>query len=121
MTIRNAIYYRIHRRRVPLAEIYSSVSANSHVAYIDENEESGVEVVPAQGGVGIAGIAALPDIEIRRTDRVSSKTALAPRSQMRGLETSPKQCDCMAPGTVSLRTVEAASSRVLPLAGLIYL
>jgi hypothetical protein len=47
VTIRSAIYYRIHRRRVPLAEIYSSISANLHVAYTDENEESGVEMVPA--------------------------------------------------------------------------
>jgi hypothetical protein len=86
VTIRKVIYYHIHRRRVPSAEIYSSISANFHVTYTDENEELGVEMVPAQGGVEVAGIAAFPDPEIRRIDRALSKTALAPRLQMRGLE-----------------------------------
>ena len=87
MTIRSAIYYHIHRRRVPSAEIYSSISANLHVAYADENEELGVEMVPARGGAEVAGIAVFPDPEIRRIGRVLSKTASAPQLQMRGLET----------------------------------
>jgi hypothetical protein len=87
VTIRKVIYYRIHRRRVPLAEIYSSISANLRVAYADETEELGVEMAPAQGGVEVVGIAAFPDPEIRRIGRALSKTALAPRLQMRGLET----------------------------------
>jgi hypothetical protein len=86
VTIRSTIYYHIHRRRVPLAEIYSSISANLHVAYADENEELGVEMVPAWGGAEVAGIAAFPDPEIRSIGWVLSKTALAPRLQMRGLE-----------------------------------
>ena len=72
---------------VPLAEIYSSISANLHVVYTDENEELGVGMVPAQGGVEVAGITAFPDPEVRRIGRALSKTALAPRLQMRGLET----------------------------------
>jgi hypothetical protein len=87
VTIRSAIYYHIHRRRVPLAEIYSSISANLHVVYADENEDLGVEMVPAWGGAEVAGIAAFPDPEIRSIGRVLSKTTLAPRLQMRGLET----------------------------------
>ena len=66
MTIHKVIYYRIHRRRVPLTEIYSSISANLHVMYTEENEELGVRMVPARGGVEVAGIAAFPNPEIRR-------------------------------------------------------
>ena len=87
MTICSAIYYHIHRRRVPLAEIYSSISANLHVVYADENEESGIEMVPAQGGAEVAGIAAFPDPEIHSIGWVLGKTALALRLQMHGLET----------------------------------
>jgi hypothetical protein len=87
VTIRNAICYRIHCRRVLLAEIYPSISAHLHVAYADENEESDAEMIPAQGRVEVVGIAALPDPEICRIGRVLSKTALAPRLQIRGLKT----------------------------------
>jgi hypothetical protein len=87
VTIRSTIYYHIHRRRVPLAEIYSSISASLHVTYTDENEELGAEMAPARGGAEVAGVAAFPDPNIRRIGRVLSKTALAPRLQMRGLET----------------------------------
>ena len=52
--------------------------------YADENEDLGVEMVPARGGAEVAGIAAFPDPEIRSIGRVLSKMALAPRLQMRG-------------------------------------
>jgi hypothetical protein len=55
--------------------------------YADENEDLGVEMVPAWGGAEVAGIAAFPDPEIRSIGRVLSKTTLAPRLQIHGLET----------------------------------
>ena len=54
---------------------------------MDENKELGIGMVPVQGGVEVAGIAAFPNPEIRRIGRALSKTVLAPRLQMRGLET----------------------------------
>lgn len=62
---------------------------NLRVAYTDENEEFGVEIVPACGGVGVTGIAVLPDPEIHGIGRVLNNTTLAPRTQMRSLETMP--------------------------------
>jgi hypothetical protein len=60
---------------------------NFHVVYAEENKDLGVEMVLAWGGAKVAGIAAFPDPEIRSIGQVLSKTALAPRLQMHGLET----------------------------------
>jgi hypothetical protein len=84
VTIRNARHYHIRRRRVPSAEGYFLISANLRVVYTNENEELGVEMVPARGGVEVTGIAALPAPEV---GRVLSHTALEPRTQMRSSET----------------------------------
>ena len=53
------------------------MTVNLHVAYTNENAESGVAMVSARGGAGVAGIVTLPDPKIRRIGRVLSKTALA--------------------------------------------
>jgi hypothetical protein len=47
VTIHNTRSYYIRRRRVPLAEGYSLISENLHIAYANETERSSVEVTPA--------------------------------------------------------------------------
>ena len=74
-------------RRVPLPEVYSSISENSHVAYTNETERPSVEVTLVSGGVEVDGVVVPFDPVIWRACRVLSETALAPRFQMRGLET----------------------------------
>ena len=61
MTIRNARYYHIRRRRVPPAENYSSISENFHTTYVDETEESSIKVAQVYGRVEAGEIAVLPD------------------------------------------------------------
>ena len=51
----------IRHSRVPLPEIYSSLSEVFHKAYADETEVPGVEAVSALGGVEVCWIAVLPD------------------------------------------------------------
>ena len=51
----------IRHSRVPLPEIYSSLSEVFHKAYADETEVPGVEAVAALGGVEVCWIAVLPD------------------------------------------------------------
>ena len=48
---------------------------------------SGVEVVPTYGGVEVDEVTVLPDPIFRKGGRFSSEPAVAPRLQMRGLET----------------------------------
>ena len=60
MTIRKTRDTYIRRRRVPLAEFYSSIYENFRVVYTNETGESNVEVAPACGGVEVGGIAILP-------------------------------------------------------------
>ena len=50
----------IRHSRVPLPEIYSSLSEAFHKAYADENEVPGVEAVSALGRVEVCWIAVLP-------------------------------------------------------------
>ena len=51
----------IRHSRVPLPEIYSSLSEAFHKAYTNETAEApGVEAVPAPGGVEVCWIAVLP-------------------------------------------------------------
>jgi hypothetical protein len=87
VTIHNTRSYYIRRRRVPLAEGYSLISENLHIAYANETEQSSVEVTPAPSGVEVDGIIVLPDPVTWKIGRVLSETALALRLQMRGLET----------------------------------
>ena len=70
MTIHNTRYYYIRRRRVPLVEVYSSISENLRIAHADETEQLSVEVIPAPGGVVVDGTVVLPDPVIREIGRV---------------------------------------------------
>jgi hypothetical protein len=87
VTIHNTRYYYFRRRRVPLAEGYSLISENLHIAYANETEQLSVEVTPVPSGVEVDGIVVLPDPGIWKIGRALSETALALRLQMRGLET----------------------------------
>ena len=98
MTIHNTRCYYIRRRRVPLAEGYSLISENLHIAYANETEQLSVEVTPAPSGVQVDGIVVLPDPVIRKIGRALSEPALALQPQMRGLETiSAAQCNGRGP------------------------
>ena len=61
MTIHNTRYYHIRRRRVSLAEAYSLISKNFHIAYTNENEQSSIEAKLGHGGVEVDKIAILPN------------------------------------------------------------
>ena len=50
----------IRRRRVPLAEIYCSISENFHIVYMNKTGEPSVRVTPACSGVEVGGVATLP-------------------------------------------------------------
>ena len=49
-----------YRRKVPLAEIYPSISTAFRGAWLDEIESYGVGVTPAFVGLEVGGVAALP-------------------------------------------------------------
>jgi hypothetical protein len=87
VTIHNTRYYYIRRRRVPLAEGYSLISENLHIADANGTEQLSVKVTPAPSGVEVDGIAVLPDPVIWKIGRALGEAALALRLQMRGLET----------------------------------
>jgi hypothetical protein len=73
VTIRNARYYHIRRRRVPLSEVYSSISAVFRTACTNETERLCVRVVPERSRVGVGGIGVLPDDITRKGGRVLSE------------------------------------------------
>ena len=50
----------IRRRRVPLSEIYYSMSEVFCIAYTDETERLDIKVVPGHCGVGVGGNGPLP-------------------------------------------------------------
>ena len=50
----------IRRRRVPLAEIYCSISENFHIVYTNKTGELSVGMTPACGGVEVGGVVTLP-------------------------------------------------------------
>ena len=50
----------IRRRRVPLSEIYYSMSKVFCIAYTDETERLDTKVVPGHWGVGVGGNGPLP-------------------------------------------------------------
>ena len=87
MTIHNTRYYHICRRRVPLAEVYSSISKNFRIACTNETGQSSIEATRTHSRVEEDKINPLPDPVTWRVGRCSSEMALAPRHQMRGLET----------------------------------
>jgi hypothetical protein len=78
VTIRNARYYHIRRRRVPLSEVYSSISAVFRIACTNEAERLSVGVVPEHSRVGVGGIGGLPDDITRKGGRVLSEMAATP-------------------------------------------
>ena len=87
VTIHNTRYYHICRRRVPLAEVYSSISKNFRIACTNETGQSGIEATRVHSRVEEDKLNPLPDPITWRVGRCSSEMALAPRLQMRGLET----------------------------------
>ena len=60
MTVHKTRYMYIHHSRVPLPEIYSSLSEAFRIAYAAETEVPSVEAVLALGGVEVCWIAVLP-------------------------------------------------------------
>ena len=60
VTIRNTRYCNIHRRRVPLSEVYSPVSKAFHIVYADVTEQLGIGEVPEHCGVRVRGNGILP-------------------------------------------------------------
>jgi hypothetical protein len=77
----------IRRRRVPPAEIYSSISQVLHVAYVDEIERLSTGAGSAFGGREIGGVGVLSDPWFERLAESRGETVLELRFQMRGLET----------------------------------
>ena len=61
MTIHKTWDIYIRHGRVPLPEIYSSLSEVFYKAYADETKVPGVEAVSVLGGVKVCRIAVLPD------------------------------------------------------------
>ena len=55
MTVPRTKNLNIRRRRVPLAEIYCSISENLYIVYMNKAGGSSVGVTPACGGVEVGG------------------------------------------------------------------
>ena len=87
ITVRKTRDIYIRRRRVLLSEVYSSISENFHLVHTNGTGQSCVEVNASVQYDWSRTITVLPDPVTWRADRLSSKMALAPRLQMRGLET----------------------------------
>ena len=62
---------------------------NLRIAYPNEIEQSSAEAMLAHGGIEAGMVVAFPNPVVWRVIGVLSETALAPRFQMRGLETIP--------------------------------
>jgi hypothetical protein len=60
---------------------------NLRIVYANEIEQSSAEVMLAHGGIEADRVVAFPNPVVWRVIEVLSETALAPRFQMRGLET----------------------------------
>ena len=60
MTVHKTRNTHIRHSRVPLPEIYSSISEAFRPAYADETETPDVEAVPGLGGAEVGWIAVLP-------------------------------------------------------------
>ena len=60
MTIRKTKGIYIRCRGVPLAEVYSSISKDLHVAYVDGIASSSLGSTPAFGGLEAGEVAVLP-------------------------------------------------------------
>ena len=85
MTVRKIRDIYIRRRRDPLSEVYSE---NFHLVHTNGTGQSYVEVNASVQYDWSRTITVLPDPVTWRADRLSSKMALAPGLQMRGLEKS---------------------------------
>ena len=86
ITVRKTRDIYIRRRRVLLSEVYSSISENFHLVHTNGTGQSYVEVNASVQYDWSRTITVLPDPVTWRADRLSSKMALAPGLQMRGLE-----------------------------------
>jgi len=60
VTVHKTRDINIHRRRVPLAEVYCSVSENFPLVWTNENRELSVEATPACGAAEVGEFATLP-------------------------------------------------------------
>ena len=70
------IYIRC--RRVPLAEVYCSVSENFPLVWTNENRELSVEVIPACGAAEVGEFSTLPAAVARKIGRLSNEKVKAP-------------------------------------------
>ena len=89
MTVRKTRDIYIRCRRVPLSEVYSSISENFHLLHTNGTGQSCVEVNAIVQYGRSRTITVPPDPVTWRAGRLSSKMALAPQLQMGGLETIP--------------------------------
>ena len=48
-------------RRVPVAEIYSAISGNFHIAFANRAGQPSIEVTPVHSGVEAGGVTVLPE------------------------------------------------------------
>lgn len=59
MTIHRTRTISIFPKRVPLLEVYSPISENSHSAYVNEIKQSTVEVTLAHDGIQVDSVVAI--------------------------------------------------------------
>ena len=78
MTVRKTKDVYIRRRRVPLAEVYCTISEDFRIVYAGEIGQSSVEVILACGGVGVGGVATLPAPVVWRVGWALNEKVKAP-------------------------------------------
>jgi len=76
----------IRRRRVPLAEVYCSVSENFPLVWTNENRELSVEAIPACGTAEVGEFATLPALRSFGGWLGFERKGQGAGFQMRGLE-----------------------------------
>jgi len=78
VTVRKTKGIYIRRRRVPLAEVYCSISEKFLIVYANEIGQSSVEVMLAYGGVEVGEVATLPTAIVRKVGWASNEKVKAP-------------------------------------------
>jgi len=74
-------------RKVPVAEIYSAISGNFHIAYTDGAGQSSIEVAAVQSSVEAGWVTVLPEPVVLKVGWILNEMTVAPQFQIRGLET----------------------------------
>ena len=87
MTVRKAITIYNFPRRVPVAEIYSTIFKNFHIVYTNGVGQSGIEVTAAHSDVDAGRVTVPPEPVILKVGWISSEMVVAPRFQICGLKT----------------------------------